>query len=289
MIARKLALGTAQFGMAYGVTNTHGQMPHTTATLLLQAARAAGMDTLDTAVAYGESEQALGRCGVAGWRVISKLPPLPPDVTDARPWVVQQLRASLARLGQDRLEALLLHRPAQLLGPQGAKLLEGLLQLQAQGVVGKIGVSVYHPDELPPLMALHRFDIVQAPSNLLDRRLIDSGWVHRLHALGVELHTRSAFLQGLLLSPRVQRQRFAAWAPVWRAWDDWLTAQGLTALEACLRYALHQPHVERVVLGFESADQLRQALACASEPLPDLPVWPAFDARLLDPSIWNTA
>jgi hypothetical protein len=139
-------------------------------------------------------------------------------------------------------------------------------------------------------MGLHPFGLVQAPASILDQRLHQSGWAERLHGAGVEVHARSANLQGLLLSPEVQAQGFGAWQRLWAYWHGWLASQGLTALQACTRYALAQPHVSQVVLGFDSVAQLRaMAEAAAGPTLNSLPEWPSFDARLLNPSLWTPA
>ena len=75
----KLALGTVQFGVPYGVANSTGQVPESEGSSILSYARTLGIDTLDTAIAYGESERRLGSIGVAGWNVITKLPEIPND------------------------------------------------------------------------------------------------------------------------------------------------------------------------------------------------------------------
>src|SRR5256885_1717623 len=95
---RRMALGTAQFGLAYGVANSVGQVTIASVQQILARASAAGLDTLDTAVAYGESESVLGRAGVSNWRIVSKLPPLPPGVRNVRGWIDEQTHGSLQRL-----------------------------------------------------------------------------------------------------------------------------------------------------------------------------------------------
>ena len=73
----KIALGTAQFGLPYGLANKSGQVSIKEGELLLEAAKRFGINTLDTAIAYGVSEKRLGEIGVADWRIISKLPAVP--------------------------------------------------------------------------------------------------------------------------------------------------------------------------------------------------------------------
>lgn len=285
----KLALGTVQFGLNYGIANGGGQVSQAEAGRILALAAASGVDMLDTAIAYGDSEQALGQLGVADWQIVTKLPSVPDDCKDVATWVETQISGSLARLGVARLHAVLLHRPEQLLGPQGAQLLDALDRLKAQGMTRKIGVSVYAPDELERLFNAMDVDLVQAPLNILDRRLTDSGWAQRLKGLGVELHTRSVFLQGLLLMPTSRRPaKFTRWATLWSEWERWLTETGLTPLQACLNYALAIPEVDKLVIGVDSAEHLHEILAAIDGPLPGLPEWPsALDPDLLNPARWS--
>lgn len=118
-----------------------------------------------------------------------------------------QVEASGSRLGAAQLYALLLHRSADATAACGAEMLRALTDLKSAGLVRKIGASVYAPTELERLVQLMPLDIVQAPYNILDRRLDESGWLERLHRIGTEIHVRSAFLQGLLLMEAAQLPR----------------------------------------------------------------------------------
>jgi aryl-alcohol dehydrogenase-like predicted oxidoreductase len=212
----KLALGTVQFGLDYGIANQQGQVPVDEAGAILDLAFAHGVDTLDTAVAYGNCEQRLGEIGVGGWRVISKLPAIPDGCKDIYRWVADEVTASLRRLHITCLSGLLLHRPRQLLEDGGDRLYKVLQQLKDEGRVQKIGVSIYEPAELDELFDRYQLDLVQAPFNILDGRLIDSGWLARLPEQGVELHVRSIFLQGLLLMHAGERpKKFHRWQTIW--------------------------------------------------------------------------
>ena len=285
----KLALGTVQFGLNYGVANTTGQVSSEAAGKVLQRARQSGMDTLDTAIAYGDSEAVLGGLGVQSWRVITKLSAVPDGCEDVARWVKAQARASIQRLGVHSLHGLLLHRPGQLLLDIGPSLYAALLSLKAEGLAHKIGVSVYGPAELEPLFGRYSFDLVQAPLNILDRGLVESGWAERLKQAGVEVHTRSAFLQGLLLMPaHIRPARFNHWVEVWDEWDRWLSATGLTPLQGCLRYPNSLHTIDRVVVGVDTVEQLDQVLEAASGELAGLPHFnPLPDDRLINPARWN--
>ena len=281
----RIVLGTAQFGLDYGIANAGGAPDDAEAARILALAREAGVLSLDTAIAYGDSEARLGRLGVAGFQVMTKLPAMPADCADAAAWVRAQVDGSLARLRVERLDALSLHRPAEALGPRGPDLLGALDSERSAGRIGGIGVSVYAPEELGPLFDAYAFDRVQAPGNVFDRRLRQSGWSSNLRAMGRALDLRSCFLQGLLLLPAARRPGWCSrWAGLFARWDDFLRESGLSALEACLRHGLATP--ARLVLGVDTAAQLEAILAVPGQPL-DLPAELACDdPDLVNPSRW---
>lgn len=286
-----IILGTAQFGQAYGIANLNGQPTLDCVRSILLRALGNGICALDTAIAYGNSEQILGKVGIQEFRIISKLPSIPEsEAQDVSTWVDAQVMGSLARLNIDTLDGLLLHRPEQLLSPIGEQLYQALQEQIMLGRVRQIGVSIYDPTELDLLIPKFDLDIVQAPLNILDARLGHSGWLDRLRGLGIALHTRSVFLQGLLLMHADQRPPyFNRWASLWDTWSSWLNEHQLTPLQACLRYALYAEGVEQVVLGVDSESQLAEIVIAAEEgPLPDgYQALQTQDPELLNPSLWN--
>lgn len=285
----KLALGTVQFGLDYGVANASGRVSVEEASAILHRAQVSGMDTLDTAIAYGDSELVLGQLGVQQWKVVTKLPAVPEGCPDVALWVKTQTQVSLRRLGLQRIYALLLHRPNQLHEGIGPDLYTALQSIKAEGLVEKVGVSVNRPTELADLWPKFRLDLIQAPLNILDRSLVDLGWASRLKDSGVEIHTRSAFLQGLLLMPPDKRpDRFKRWQSIWLAWDRWLLATGMTPIQACLRYVNALDAVDRVVIGVDSVMQFKEILVAAEGRLENLPSFEVLqDTRLVNPSSWS--
>lgn len=285
----RLALGTVQFGMNYGVANQQGQVDLARAQSIIETARHAGIDTLDTAIAYGESESTLGQVDLEGFKVVTKLPALPDSCADISGWVEEQLLGSLERLHCGAVQGLLLHRPEQLFGPKGAELYRGLAEMKAQGLVEQIGISIYEPQELDKLFAAMDFDLVQAPFNILDTRLTDTGWLQRLSARGTELHVRSVFMQGLLLMTAAERpNKFSRWSALWQEWHSWLDTSGVTPVQACLRHALSFNEISRVVVGVDTAVQLQEIVSAANGPIPTIPhTLRSIDPDLLNPSRWN--
>lgn len=286
----KIALGTAQFGLTYGVANTRGQVVLDEAYKILTYALSSGIDTIDTAIAYGESEQRLGEIGIDGWKVVSKLPAIPEQAADVASWVFESVRGSLHRLKVSKLYGLLLHRSQELLCPQGNDLYLALKALKREGLVEKIGVSVYGPEELDALWPHFEFDLVQAPYNIIDRRIVSTGWLMRLHQKGIEVHTRSAFLQGLLLmSPEERPVVFSRWHSLFSQWDAWVAKQSVSQLQACLGFAFSQPGISRVVVGVDSLRHLQEILSCSSgvsSTPPDGIL--SNDEDLINPSRWGS-
>jgi len=285
----KIALGTVQFGLNYGITNQAGQVTHKEASAILRLAKANGIDTLDTAIGYGESEQKLGEIGAQDWQIVTKLPAIPEDCTDICQWVNNAIDGSLHRLKVSHLYGVLLHRPQQLLGKGGDRLFLALQRLKDDKIVKKIGVSIYDPSELDALSDHYKFDLVQAPFNVIDRRLIESGWMRKLSDQGTELHVRSVFLQGLLLMTKENRPaKFDRWINLWNSWEDWLTVSRLSATEACVRYALSFPEISQVVVGVDSRQQLSEIMAASSGSMPELPNHINSNViELLSPACWQ--
>ena len=284
----KLALGTVQFGLPYGIANQAGQVSRSEAKAMLQLALANEIDTLDTAIAYGDSEKCLGEVGAQGFKVVTKLPALPDSCMDVDGWVRQQVNASLLRLGVSEIYGLLLHQSEHLIGSNGVALYKALQALKDNGLVKKVGVSIYSPNELAVLISRYRLDLVQAPFNLLDQRLYSTGWMQRLKDDDIEIHTRSAFLQGLLLVNQADiPSQFSRWASLWQVWHKWLKDNEGLAVEACLAFPLSIPEIDRVIVGADSVCQLAQIIRAINNQIKiDWPDIRCEDENLINPARW---
>ncbi len=279
MNASRLALGTVQFGLDYGVTNTAGRVAEDAAEAILDRAAAAGIDLLDTASAYGDSEAVLGRIASPTFRVVTKIGGPPARFADLA-------RASAARLGRTP-DGILLHDARALMGREATAVTAALLALRERGLVKRIGVSVYTPEALEAACTLFRPDVVQLPFNVLDRRFERTGWLAQLQGTGVEVHARSLFLQGALLGAETP-VRLAFAAPVFEAFREACAAAQITPLEACLSVGLAAP-LDRLVVGVTSVAELDAILAAAANPRPLPTTFDALatdDPALVDPSRW---
>ena len=222
--------------------------------------------------------------------MVSKLPQVPDFCADIDKWIKDQVDRSIERLNISKLHALLLHHPSQLLEPFGKTLYQSLLDLRLSGVVDNIGISIYSPIELDQLFEKFDFDfdIVQAPMNIFDRSLEETGWSETLAQKKIKIHARSVFLQGLLLlSPARRPKIFSEWDNEFESYDEWLANQGLNALEATLNHVYSKKSVDRVIVGVESVQQLNQVLDSIKSLPSGVPAFLThYDSRLLNPSRW---
>ena len=285
----KLALGTVQFGLKYGIANPDGQIPLDQAIHIVNEARQAGIDTLDTAIGYGDSEERLGELGVNEWNVITKIPALPNSFDSVENWTIQQVHDSMQRIGVKQLDGLLLHQPSDILGPQSALYVRALKKIKSEGLARSIGYSIYSPNELNALLPVLTPDIVQAPLNVIDRRLISTGWMERLADIGVRIHTRSAFLQGLLvMADECRPAWFDRWQPLLQAWSAACAQSNVSPLQMALGFVLSQPSVERVVVGVDSLLQMNQIINAAKRPVVGVfPQIESQDLELIEPFRWK--
>lgn len=283
-------MGTVQFGLPYGIANAGGQVGESQVEEMLDFARSANIDTLDTAAAYGSAEQLLGSLGVDDFRVVTKIPTLPKNLSSVANWICETVETSIERLRLSRLHGLLLHDADDLAGPHGGEIVDSLMSLKAKGLVDSIGVSIYRPSQLTVVMSLVTPDLVQAPMNVFDRRLATTGWLDRLCSAGTKVHIRSAFLQGLLLMPPNKLPlRFAPWLDRLQSWHSWVRECGVSPTAACLAHVMSFPGIDRVVVGCDSCEQLREIVRDASAKPVVAPIeMETEDEQLTNPATWGS-
>lgn len=278
----RLGLGTVQFGLPYGVSNISGQVSRDEAARILSVAAQAGMRVLDTAANYGTAEAVLSELDTRPFRIVTKTIGAANGV-DA---VVARARRSATQLNADTL---LVHAARDLDDPA---LWPALQRLKADGVFRRIGISTYVADDPAALAARFRPDVIQLPFSLLDQRLLADETLARLAEMGVEVHARSLFLQGLLLmAPDMVPVDLKDAAPHLTALRARLADAGTTPLAAALGFVLSRPEIAVGLVGVASQAELNGILTAAAAPLPDLG-WRACalaDERLLTPSLWKLA
>ena len=284
-----LVLGTAQFGLDYGIANRSGRVSDIEARRIFDCARNFGIKAIDTAISYGEAEARLGELGVADFEVVTKVPALPSAPGNVTIWLREQVEASLRRLRVDRLHGLLLHHARDLSGPHAGELWDAMARMVVAGHVERIGVSIYAPSDLEPVLPSGRLRLVQAPMNVFDRRIINAGLLTRLVRDDIEVHLRSAFLQGLLLmGEEAIPSYFRPWLTQLANWQAWCRSQSLSPLHACLMHVRAAAPSSKVVVGCETAGQLLEIISASQLPGVEAPVeLCSSDLRLINPGEWS--
>ena len=267
----KFVLGTVQLGMKYGLHNTHGQPTKKESFSILDAALAAGIDTFDTAWAYGTAEDILGawlraRSLAGKIRVISKMRPHAlndyPDGTKAQDVVRMELEKSLARLGVKSLDGYLFHSPHYI---YMSHMVEGLRETKETGLFKHIRVSIY--DEGEALQAAELgVDYVQVPYNAFDQRLDATDFFDIAKKNKVTVFARSPFLQGLLLMrPSELPEHLAQLRPHLERFIAIAARHDLTQAEAAMRFVLGACRAGHIVFGVDTLSQLKEDIGIANE------------------------
>lgn len=287
----KLALGSVQFGLNYGIANEIGKTKFSEVKEILILSKESKINIIDTASNYGESEHILGETGIKKFNYVTKLPKIPIDCKDVDHWVQNIVENSLSKLKVNCLYGLLIHRTEDLSGKFGKKLIKAIQQIKFNGLTKKIGISIYEIKEIERALDLIKLDIVQAPLNIVDRRLELSGILNKLNNLKIEVHTRSTFLQGLLLLPRNKiPNKFNRWSNMWDRWHMELKKNKLDAIEVCLSYPLSLPQVNKIIVGVDSKLQLQNIITAASKKNVGFKFsfMQSNDIELINPTRWSS-
>lgn len=271
----KIGLGTVQFGLTYGIGNKDGQTKVDEVTKILKSANTYGIKVLDSASAYGNAEEVLGKNDLERFQVVSKfMPPIDESIQI-------QFEKSLHSLGLKKLYGYLAHRPESIL-ENPVQWIE-LQNLKKEGKVQRIGFSLNEPEELNRLLERGYIpDIVQAPYNYFDDRFEES--FRYLKNIGCEVHTRSAFLQGLFfMEPDSLSSYFD------EIKDNLKKLQVLeeNLSVSLLNFVLNKSFIDKVIIGVENNKQLIQNVGSLNNAV-DLPVLnKIIPKHILNPSLWK--
>lgn len=287
----KLGLGTAQFGFPYGVTNAVGQISEEEGRRIVTAADENGVDIIDTAAGYGESEAILGRLLRAErFKIVTKSLSLPTgNGAAAVESVYVRFQKSLEYLGVEQLHGLLIHRAADLLGPHGDRLFERLSTCQSTGQILRFGVSVYTPEEAFLAVERYPLTLIQFPLNALDQRMVASGALRFLRERGLELHARSIFLQGALLAEPGSGGVSAELVPYIAGFREIASSAGMTPLEVALAFVAGQD-IDVAIVGITSSAEFSEILSAFNRgrQLECPPIeFSIADSKLIDPRCWS--
>lgn len=277
----ELALGTVQFGLNYGVSNQLGKVSNQQITEILSFATQNSINTLDTANAYGDSEQLLGKLASPDFEIVTKINPINAS------HVSSLFAQSLEHLKRTSINAVMLHDADVLTTSEGHKIAKALLALKTAGKVNKVGVSLYHPEQLQLFESLMP-DIVQVPVNLLDQRFASKQILDVFTQNQIEVHARSAFLQGLLLMKPEDRAAYFDNFNELAKFDEFIQFNSANRLEICLSFLKSIEQIDKVVIGCCSVEQLSEIVKTWQQATAlNLTEFASNNVALVVPSNWQ--
>lgn len=249
----KLALGTVQFGLDYGISNTQGQVKSKEVGEILTLAKEKKIHILDTARAYGNSEEVLGKYieKENTFNIISKLSAGVKNVSE-------EINQSLKNLKQNKLYAYLFHDFSDF--EKKPLLWNNLKQEKENRKIKKIGFSLYYPKQIEILWQKNiQFDILQVPYNLFDRRF--EPYFEKLKNQNVEIHVRSIFLQGLFfMQPEKLSKHFESVKYKINRLQQLAKENQLTLASLPLFFVIQNPNIDKAVLGVSNLNDLQENL-----------------------------
>lgn len=282
----KIVLGTVQFGVNYGINNTSGQVSLDEVCKILKIAQEQGVQTLDTSSAYGTSEIVLGKAlkeSSTQFNIVSKYPRSEESVRST-------FEKSISNLGVGSLYGYLVHHFE--FYQEHPEVFDEMTALKNEGKIKKIGFSLYNVEQLQFLLDKGvKFDILQYPYNIFDKQF--ESYMPKLVEIGVEIHTRSAFLQGLFFKDTNTLPEKLK--PLKSYLDDlhtYCANKGLKVEQLALGYVIANPNVMGALIGVDNHYQLEANLKVASVKLTqeDIDFICNIDIKekaLLNPVNWN--
>ena len=256
----KLILGSAQFGMHYGISNLTGKPPIHVIESIIQFCLKNEINRIDTAIDYRDSEKNLGNVGVDAFKIITKINPnkFKKNFIDH---FFFEIEKSINRLKVDNLDTVLIHNSENITQGNEEEIFKSLLRLKERGLTKKIGISSFDKENILNLSNKYKFDVVQTPCNLFDQSLVKSMLHKNLYDKEIEIHVRSVFLQGLLLMEKNKiPQKFDKWKKLWNLYFNWLDINNVTSLQSALSYVKQHKEIGGIVVGVNTLYELNEIL-----------------------------
>ena len=269
-----MTIGTVQLGMNYGIANSAGKPDEEKSFSMLRAALEGGVTSIDTARAYGDSEEVIGRFFKTSWTgelpfITTKLQKLEGETeAEIEKYVVTAMESSLARLGVQKVNAVMLHVAGDIAahGKAGARAMYSLVKREYADMVG---ASVYNADEIGEMLKYDEFTVTQIPMSIFDQRLIASGTVDKLRDKGYAVFVRSVFLQGLFfLDPdEIDDPILLEHAvPKIRTLRQIASSEDMTVAQLAIAFMRDTAGVTSLVLGADTPEQVRDNIAYFDAP-----------------------
>ena len=241
----KLSIGTAQFGLKYGICNRVGIVNYKEVKKIIEFCKLKKIKSIDTAQGYGKSHKVLSSINLKKFQITTKISDLENSNT-----ILKELKVKKAY-------ALLIHNTNLLKGKLGLNFYKTLQKLKKEKKFIKIGVSVYTKKELDFVLKNFNIDIVNLPISVANQEFCKKDYLFKLKKKNIEIHVRSVFLQGLLLSEYINLPKKFKNNKFFLEWFKWLEINNYNSLDASLGFIKNIKYIDKIVIGVENLNQLK--------------------------------
>jgi len=288
----KIVLGTVQFGLDYGVTNAKGKVDFAEVVRILDLAHSNGISVLDSASSYGDSEVVLGRAFrelKKDFSVITKV--YLQGEGDIHSQVFRAIEKSMYDLSGAKIYGVMAHHGNQLLS-NSEQFVSALVKAKSEFKLPRIGASVYDLEELKSISRLMPLELTQIPYNVLNQSFTEGDDLSSVKNKGCEVHARSIFLQGLLLSKKQNiKPYFQTFEKHLNDYFSTLETSKLSGLEFNLGHALKEKNIDRLVLGVTSRTELLEIIDAVKNvgkvEIPKAGHLASLNENLINPAKWK--
>ena len=253
MTFNKICIGSANFGMEYGLDKKSPLLKKDIKEIF-EFLKKENTIYIDTAANYKNSEIIIGKYSTKKFKIITKIKKIPKGVKDLEKWLKNEIYISCKKLRVNKIYGLLVHDTQDLKNKKKAKKIYKTFDiLKKSKIIEKIGLSIYNPNELDLYLKNYNFEIVQAPLNIFDRRIINSGWLKKINEKGIEFFARSIFLQGLLIKDINKIDKFfSPYKKKFEKFEIWTQKLNISKVEACIRFVNSYREVDKVIVGINN-------------------------------------
>jgi aryl-alcohol dehydrogenase-like predicted oxidoreductase len=243
---------------------------------------------VDTANSYGDSENIIGKSKLKKLKIITKIKLPEKNNFLIKEWVPTKIFESIKKLNIKKIYGVLVHDYKDLQGIEGREYLRVLQKLKKRKIINKIGISIYDPKELKKIWKFWKPDIVQVPFNILDNRILNSGWIEILKKYGVKIYVRSVFLQGALINDLNLFKFQKNYKNLFYKFKYWCDIKNVTRIQACLHFIKQYKKIDYLVVGFNNYKHLKEIIDVFKEKQIIIPnKFSTNCINLIDPRRWN--
>lgn len=281
----KIAIGTANFGDKYGINNS--KLNSSEIKKLKKFLLGTNIKIFDTSQLYKDSEKTIGKLKLRNFKIVTKIK-LQNHKKNSKEKFDDIILKSLSKLGINKIYGVLFHDYKDLLNKDGKKFLSYLIFLKKKKVIKNIGISIYDPKELDKIWKFWKPDIVQAPFNILDQRIHETGWLKILKKNNIKFFSRSCFLQGILINKNKKLYLSKSCEKRINEFYFWCKNKKISRVQACLHFVKQFKNIDYVILGFDNIKNLEFAISQFKKKKINIPKkFSIKNLKLIDPRNWK--